>query len=355
MEDRSKCRCNRIVKCRAQDISNKVTEAGQSCQYSWMRKQLYPQNFQTLLTGAWIAVSVSAAGTQTAMANDYGRDANPIVCAQLSSDIAENASATNEPRRNFQLLDAAEKGCVGVAQKLIEEGASVEARNRFANMALHQAAQGGHVAVIRLLLDKGASINQTNLAGSTPLLKAVNNNKSKAVEALLGAGAAHEAVGGKGVTPLGAAAYNGNDRIVKLLLKHGAKPEEADGTGKGPVIYAAAKGFTSIVQVLFDAGLDPNITYDHSLTALMWAAGHSNDVPPPEGLKAVELVVKSGAKLDAADDRGRTALMIAAERNHPLIVKFLLEKGADKSARDKAGKSALDLAAAQDVRQLLSQ
>lgn len=344
-----------MVKSRAWRRSNKMTEAGQPCQYSRMRKQLQPQNFQSLLAGAWIAVSLTAAGTQTAMASDYGRDANPIVCAQLSSDIAENARETNEPRRNFQLLDAAEKGCVSVAEKLIEQGASVEARNRFANMALHQAAQGGHVAVIRLLLDKGASINQTNLAGSTPLLKAVNNNKSKAVETLLAAGASQEAVGGKGVTPLGAAAYNGNDRIVKLLLKHGAKPEQADGTGKGPVIYAAAKGFASIVQVLFDAGLDPNITYGHSLTALMWAAGHSNDVPPPEGLKAVELIVKSGARLDAADDRGRTALMIAAERNHPLIVNFLLEQGADRSARDKAGKSALDLASAQDVRQLLSQ
>jgi ankyrin repeat protein len=320
-----------------------------------MTELLHLKNCQIVLTGAWVAISLSATGMQTTMASDYGRDANPIVCAQLSSDIAENASETNEPRRNFQLLDAAEKGCVGVAQKLIEEGASVEARNRFANMALHQAAQGGHVAVIRLLLDKGASINQTNLAGSTPLLKAVNNNKSKAVEALLAAGATHAVVGGKGVTPLGAAAYNGNDRIVKLLLKHGAKPEEADGTGKGPVVYAAAKGFTTIVQVLFDAGLDPNITYDHSLTALMWAAGHSNDVPPPEGLKAVDLIVKSGAKLGAADDRGRTALMIAAERNHPLIVKFLLENGADQSAHDKAGKSALDLAAAPDVRQLLSQ
>jgi ankyrin repeat protein len=355
MEGHSMCRRNRIMKNRARDISNYVTEGDQPCQCSGMTKQLHLQNFQFPLTGAWVAVSISAASTQAAMASDYGRDANPIVCAQLSSDIAENASATNEPRRNFQLLEAAEKGCVSVAQKLIDQGASVEARNRFANMALHQAAQGGHVAVIKLLLDKGANINQANLAGSTPLLKAVNNNKSKAVEALLAAGASHEAVGGKGVTPLGAAAYNGNDRIVKLLLKHSAKPDEADGTGKGPVVYAAAKGFTSIVQVLFDAGLDPNITYGHSLTALMWAAGHSNDVPPPEGLKAVDLIVKSGAKLDAADDRGRTALMIAAERNHPLIVKFLLEQGADRSARDKAGKSALDLAVAQDVRQLLSQ
>lgn len=320
-----------------------------------MIKQPHPQKSRFTLAGAWLAASLLATGAQTVQAGDYGRDANPIVCAQLKSDVAENASETNEPRRNFQLLDAAEKGCIGVAEDLINRGASVEARNRFANMALHQAAQGGHAGMIRLLLDNGASINQANLAGSTPLLKAVNNNKRKAVEALLAAGASHEAVGGKGVTPLGAAAYNGNDRIVKLLLAHGGKPEEPDGTGKGPVIYAAAKGYASIVQMLFDVGLDPDIAYDHSLTALMWAAGHGNDVPPPEGLKTVDLIVNAGAKLDVADDRGRTALMIAAERNHPLIVKFLLSKDADKSARDKTGKSALDLATMPEVQQLLAQ
>jgi len=346
---------NRIVKCPADGMSNCMAKAGLPCQYSRMTRLYHLQKLHTGLAASWTAIAVLAANVTFAHAGDYGRDANPIVCAQLKSDIAESASETNEPRRNFQLLDAAEKGCIGVAQTLIRQGASVEARDRFANMALHQAAQGGHAGMVRLLLDQGANMNQANLAGSTPLLKAVNNNKRKSVEALLAAGASHEAVGGKGVTPLGAAAYNGNDRIVKLLLKHGARPEEPDGTGKGPVIYAAAKGFTSIVNVLLDAGLDLNIAYDHSLTVLMWAAGHSNDVPPPEGLKTVEFIVQNGANLNAVDDRGRTALMIAAERDHPLIVKFLLENRADNSLRDKAGKSAFNLATKSDVQQLLSQ
>ena len=297
---------------------------------------------------------VALALPTTSLAADYGRDANPIVCAQLKADIAATRSETNEPRRNFHLLDAAEKGCIGVALNLISDGASVEARDRFANQALHQAAQGGHTGMIRMLLDKGAKIDQPNLAGSTALLKAVNNNKRKAVQALLAAGASHQAMGGKGVTPLAAAAYNGNDKIVKLLLESGANPAEPDGTGKGPVIYAAARGLASIVQMLLEAGLDPNLVYDHSLTALMWAAGHSNDVPQPDGLKTVELLVAKGAKLDNADDRGRTALMTAAQRGHSLVVKFLVEKGADNSLRDKSGNSAADLAGSDEVLQLLT-
>jgi ankyrin repeat protein len=185
------------------------------------------------------------------------------------------------------------------------------------------------------------------------LLRAVTANKRKAVEVLLAAGASDDFVGGKGVTPLGAAAYNGNRKIVEVLLKHGARPEVSDGTGKGAIIYAAAKGYSDIVAALLDNRLNVNLAYGHSLTALMWAAGHGNDVPEPEGLKTVEMLVSRGAKLDLTDDRGRTALMIAAERNHPMVVAFLLQKGADRSLKDKTGKTASDLAVNEEVRKLL--
>jgi ankyrin repeat protein len=230
----------------------------------------------------------------------------------------------------------------------------VDARDRFANTALHHAAQGGHAGMIALLLDRGAKIDQPNLAGSTPLLQAVTANKRKAVQALLAGGASIDIVGANGVTPLGAAAFNGNDDIVELLLQSGARPEDPDRTGKGAIVYAAAKGFTSIVTLLLDAGLDPGIGYAHALTALMWAAGHGNDVPPPDGLETVRLLVSRGAGLDAVDDRGRDALMIAAERDHPLVVQYLLDMGADAGARDNSGKSAYDLAVSDAVRELFA-
>jgi ankyrin repeat protein len=52
----------------------------------------------------------------------------------------------------------------------------------------------------------------------------------------------------------------------------------------------------------------------------MWAAGHSNDVPDSDGLRTVELLLSGGARLDDADNRGRTALMIAAELGHGAII-----------------------------------
>jgi ankyrin repeat protein len=58
--------------------------------------------------------------------------------------------------------------------------------------------------------------------------------------------------------------------------------------------------------------------------------------------------------LDDADNRGRTALMIAARLGYADVVDFLVRRGADRTKKDSDGKTALDLAANSTVRQKLS-
>jgi ankyrin repeat protein len=169
------------------------------------------------------------------------------------------------------------------------------------------------------------------------------------VALLLERGASLTRVNEHGTTMLGTAVYNGDEELVRILLAHGVDPSEADGSGKGPMIYAAAKGFAPIVQLLLDAGVDPNKAYGHDLTALMWAAGHPNIVPTEKGLALVEMLVARGADLNRVDDRGRSALMIAAERGHAEIASWLVAHGADPALKDRQGKSAVDLAASPAV------
>ena len=54
------------------------------------------------------------------------------------------------------------------------------------------------------------------------------------------------------------------------------------------------------------------------------------------------------------DDRGRTALMIAAEGGHAEIANVLLARGADPSLKDKAGKRAADLTVLSALRERLT-
>jgi ankyrin repeat protein len=85
----------------------------------------------------------------------------------------------------------------------------------------------------------------------------------------------------------------------------------------------------------------------------MWAAGHADNAGSADALATIALLIERGAAIDIADNRGRTALMIAAERGHGAIAAFLLARGAKADLRDKDGKSVRDLAANDEVREKL--
>jgi ankyrin repeat protein len=155
------------------------------------------------------------------------------------------------------------------------------------------------------------------------------------------------------VTPIAAAAFKGNDRVVEILLAHGVDPNAVDKTGKAPILYAAALGFTPVVRRLLDAGVDVNARYGNDLTVLMWAAGYAENAGALDAEAVVKLVLDRGGAIDAVDNRGRSALMTAAEFGHAGIVEILLARGANRTLRDKQGKSALDLAADQALRDRL--
>jgi ankyrin repeat protein len=141
---------------------------------------------------------------------------------------------------------------------------------------------------------------------------------------------------------------------VELLLAQGADPNAIDATGKAPILYAAALGFTPIVRRLLAANVDVNARYGNDLTALMWVAGFGDGAGILDVEQVVNLLIDRGASIDGADNRGRTALMIAAELGHDSIVDLLLRRGADRTLMDKDGKTARDLSANDNVRETLA-
>jgi len=71
-------------------------------------------------------------------------------------------------------------------------------------------------------------------------------------------------------------------------------------------------------------------------------------------IKALDMVVKYGADINAKDNNGRTALMYAAAFNsNPEVIKYLLDHGADAKITDLQGKTALDYAANSEVAEML--
>ena len=278
------------------------------------------------------------------------RAAETAACRELEQKFDLIKTDISSLQLNMALFSATDAGCGQLARRLLAAGASLEARDRLGAMPLARAARAGQRALVELFLAQGAPIDARNIAGSTALYAAAENERQATVALLLAKGADPNLPGRSGVTPLAAAAFKGNDRIVEQLLARGADPNVIDATGKAAMIYAAARGFFGIVRRLIDAGVDAKARYGNDLTALIWAAGHEDGVGASAAESVVQLLLDHDAPIDAFDNRGRTALMTAAELGHLPMIDLLVRRGADRTLKDKSGKTAFDLAVSEDVR-----
>lgn len=281
-------------------------------------------------------------------------EARERVCQEQQQHYDQIKANAGPLEINSALSAAADKGCLALARHLLDDGASLGSRDRMGRMPLTHAAKAGKTDILELFLARGAAINARDLDGSTALFVAVEQDNQPAASALIAHGADVNLPGRSSLTPIEAAAYMGNEMLVRLLLAKGADPKRTDATGKGPLCYAVARGFTSVAGALLDQSVDVNARYGNDLTALMWAAGHDDGAGSNDIGDVITLLIARGARLNDQDNRGRTALMIAASLGHEKAVEVLLAHGADRSMRDKSGKTAADLAVNDDLRKKLS-
>ena len=170
------------------------------------------------------------------------------------------------------------------------------------------------IAILRLLLEHGADVNAVADDGSTPLLAAAGSN-ADIVELLLEHGADVNAVADDGFTPLLAAAMRNAD-IVALLLEHGADDVNAVADGGHTPLFAVldklvnqragADDAITILRLLLENGADANAVPEGRSTPLN-SAVFSGEA------RAVALLLKHGADVDAKDSEGKTACQYVRE------------------------------------------
>ena len=110
------------------------------------------------------------------------------------------------------------------------------------------------------------------------------------------------------------------------------------------LLFNAVKdGDAYCVQLLLVAGADINAVNNKGHVALLLAAGFGHT-------QTVKILVEHGADINTADiSFGRTALFWAALNGHTEIVKLLIEHGADLNHIDKYGTTVLDAASHHDI------
>ena len=117
------------------------------------------------------------------------------------------------------------------------------------------------------------------------------------------------------------AALNGHLAICRLLIDKGAQLEAKNIDDWTPLHYAAFQGHVEIVRLLCDRGADVEARSIYGRTSLHYATmnGHISIIK--------ELIDERNAEVNARDNRGRPALMVAGLFRKHDIAAYLVSHG----------------------------
>lgn len=271
------------------------------------------------------------------------------------------------------LFDACKKGDIETVKRLIGDGLSVELRDDSNSSLLGIAMRKGHIELVKFLLDKGAEINAISSAGRTPLMQACGSGYFEIVKLLVEREADINLKNRQGETALYLASRRGSLEIVKLLLENGADMKVESRTGRTAFVVACISGHLQVAKILLD--YDSSIrsqknmlsetlidlsTLKNAEEMLDFLIELGADINHSSGgqlgwngliqgaangrKEFVQLLIKKGARVDATDNSGNTALLHAARNGKTEVMKTFLENGANPEHRNLKGETAILLA-----------
>lgn len=231
------------------------------------------------------------------------------------------------------LFDAIQDRDRSAMERLIAEGADVQAVRADGSTALALAVHIQDREAAALLLERGAEVNATDDYGDTPLTLACANGDAGLVRMLLAAGARADAQRWNGETPLMLAAGTGMADAVRLLAERGASLGSVEARrGQSALMWAAAEGHSNVVEALVELGADVNAKSRNGFSALLFSVQQDD-------LRSVRALLEAGADPNAKTASGSTPANVAAAYGHPQSLALLLESGADFSVPDNAGRT----------------
>ena len=248
---------------------------------------------------------------------------------------------------------------INAVQFLLKHGAHVNAGTETLWTPLHHAAQVGCPEVARILLEYGADVGLQNNVGMVPLHLVSDRNHGNMIEderlilarLLLGKRCVDvNAQDMFGDTPLHYASENRRPKIAQLLLHHGADAHSVNFRSCNPLhqmsqfIYKVRPyDICRVTQLLLELGVDVNVQDKEHRTPLHISAARGL-------LENTQLLLYCGAKADAENVYGHTALHLASrtneynDENRANVVRLLLKIGTDVNVQDKHQKTPLHFA-----------
>ena len=270
-----------------------------------------------------------------------------------------NPNVTNRfGRTPLELAIAAAPGSnyLAVVGRLLVAGANPNGVDRNGDTLLHRAVLARDAALARTLLERAANPdpNPTNKIGQTPMQLALTLRPFNAAlaSALAGARLDVAARDRDGNTLLHDAALLGDTEAMRWLLERKADPNATNRLGQTPLHVVRSPVLVvpnPQMQALLDGGAKPDAVDGDGNTALHLAAKANNQ-------SFTQTLIKAQAILNATNRKGQTPLAVFMEHGplqYPYVATYLLHGGANPYATNGEGNTLLHLAAKEGMESLV--
>lgn len=149
-----------------------------------------------------------------------------------------------------------------------------------------------------------------------------------------------------------AAKYNRSPDIIECLIWHGANPNYTTKTGRTLLMDAVQNNSNpAVIERFIACGADVNAK-GYIKTALIYAVNRKiySEEDKKVRLEIINILLKSGAEVNAIDSEGNTALIYAVKNRDIDTIKLLLNYNADVNVYNKQGQNATSFIRTEDIK-----
>lgn len=252
----------------------------------------------------------------------------------LKRGLAEGGDPNLTDKSGRSLLMAASaNGFDAIVAALLEHKAEVNFQDATGRTALMNAAFSGSITTVRLLIGGGANVNLRDIEGRSAYLIASEKGNQKIMNFLKTAGSEDAKLAAQIAESVNAPEKKTDKVSEKTSVK---KPDSEQDTGAA-LRACVSEGDLEGTIDLISKKADVNGADDKGSTALMIAAGAGR-------LDLMKALIEAKADVNAGNAKGVTPLIFAAAKGQAKAVILLVKAGANYNARTKNGISALKYA-----------
>lgn len=253
------------------------------------------------------------------------RNGHTEIAAQLLNERRVN------PRREYPLLHAAQKGHEHIVKLLLDHGADHDDDYCLDRASLYEAVE--HEDVFRLLVNRGVDLTDTMYDEDgepvTIMSLVIRRGKIALVELLLNNGVEMEEPDDNDLLRW---AIEGGPAMLRYLLTRGLLTFPSTPSERQAAVMSAIRdSLTGSLDVLLDQGFNMPEAYHNLLDHFF----------EPCSIETLDILLKHGMDLNKKDRDGYTALLHTVQEPVLHHVKYFLERGADPIIAGTDGKTSL--------------